>query len=195
MIWIEDFAIDASIREVATYESLVAEDPIETGSDITDHVRNKKPDLVIDAVVTDSPIGAMVDARNTTTLPTEDALAHLLKLRESRQPFTVLCNLGLFGSVVFKRLVIPRDPRTGAALGFTATLKQIEIVDVERTTVRVSIPRTQRKEKRGTKATKENATAADIKAYNALWANPFTKDSESATLFSRWSTIATSWAR
>lgn len=149
LITINDYVIDASLTETHTFESDVTEYPVEQGSAISDNVRPKPVVVVIEGIVSDTPIGKMVDLRNNqgdaggmNFLPSVDALAALLAIRDARQPVTIATTLQRFENMVLINLEVPRDRQTGAALRFTATFQQITIVTNARTTVRVAALRT-----------------------------------------------------
>lgn len=193
MVTIDGFPIDAAISESYEYQSEVPEDPVESGADISDHVRNKPPDVVLESIVSDRPIGAIADERSTTSLPSEDALAMLMRIRDARQPVTIEASLGVYADVVLKSLIIPRDRSTGRALRFRAVFKQIRIVNVQRTTIRVSVPRAQKKQKRGSKATKTNDTASALGGTQMPGA--FGLEVDDRTHFERFTGIRTNWGR
>lgn len=160
MIIIADLELDASISEQHGFESEVTEHPVEEGADIADHVRARPIVVTIEGVVSDAPIGPVATRRTANALPSDDALAKLLAIRDAREPVTIQTTLGnkspnevgkVYQNMVLTSLSIPRDSATGFALRFSATFTQIQLVTNERTTVRVSVPRGAKKVNLGNK--------------------------------------------
>ena len=163
-IMIGTYVIDASITESHTYESQVTEFPVEQGSAISDNVRPMPIVVMIQGIVSDTPIGVMADQRNSEhgdqaflpttdaatakargdqqSAPSIDALAAMLAIRDARQPVPIVTSLSSFDNMVLTNLEVPRDAQTGASLIFTATFKQITIVTNQRVLVRTSTART-----------------------------------------------------
>lgn len=148
-ITIGDYTIDASLTETHTFESEVTEFPVEQGSAISDNIRPKPIVVVIEGIVSDTPIGKIADLRNSEGdaggldyLPSIDALSYLMLVRDNRQPVPITSSLKRFENMVLTNLEVPRDAKTGAALRFTATFQQVTIVTNQRTTVRVVDKRT-----------------------------------------------------
>ena len=140
-ILIGDFQIDASITESHEFDSDVTDFPVETGSSITDNVRPKPIVVTIDGIVSDTPLGTISGVRTgTDALPSADALAALLAIRDARQPISITTSLKSFPSMVLTTLAVPRDATTGAALRFSATFTEVLLVTNNRTTVRVATP-------------------------------------------------------
>ena len=148
-VTIDGYSIDASVSEQHSFDSEVTEFPVESGSNITDNVRPKPIKITIEGVVSDTPIGKIADLRfrdkilsdsDDPFVPSEDALAHLLKVRDSREPVTVETSLKRFDSMVLTSLDIPRTSDTGHALKFTAAFQQVLIITNLRTVVRVAAP-------------------------------------------------------
>jgi len=143
--------VDASVAEEHVIENDVTENPVEDGAKITDHVQLKPAKLTIQGVITDYPFGFAVISNIQNIVNTVgnifgqgsrsiDAFNALLKLRESRQPFTVVTSLKKYDNLVFESLSVPRSAQTGNAIHFTAVLKQIRIVSSKTTFGIISDP-------------------------------------------------------
>lgn len=154
MITIDDFPVDAAVRETHQYPSEVTSHPVEDEADFTDHVLNRPTTLIVEGIVSDTPIGVVASLRGDGALPSDDALAKLLEIRGRREPIRIVSSLGIHDNMVMQSLVIPRTAATGDALRFTATFRQIQLVTNERTTVPVDPPRAAREVRRGSKASK-----------------------------------------
>lgn len=158
MITINDYVIDAALTEEHTLDSEVTSFPVERGIDITDHVRRLPRTVSIEGIVSDSPLGLAAIARQViiddNALPSDvppsiEAFAYLRQIYEAAQPVTITTSLGLYENMVMESLSIPRSAATGGALRFNATFREVRIVDVRRSRVRVSVPRASGTRRRG----------------------------------------------
>lgn len=158
-ILIDGFEIDAAVNEEHAFESDVTAHPVESGADVTDHVRARPISVTIEGVVSDTPFSDLAHRRGDSGPPSDDALARLLLLREEREPVTIRTSLREYENMVLESLSIPRSGTTGAALRFSASFREIRLVTSERTTVHVDLPRAKKKVNLGTKPAPESATA------------------------------------
>lgn len=149
MLIIHGFTMDVEINGDFSFPSKATPYPVEAGADSTDHVRLEPIRFSVEGVVSDTPIGTMRQIRSGTTLPSDDALAHLLAIREAREPVTVETSLQTFDNMVLLDVHIPKNTKTGEALRFTADFEQVTLVTNERTTVVTSSPRGRKKQKLG----------------------------------------------
>jgi hypothetical protein len=150
-IFINGFLIDATVSETHEFSSEVTEHPVENGADVTDNVRARPIRITMDCVVSDTPIGFVRDVRGENALPSDDAYALLIDLRDSREPVDIETSLRTFENMVLESLSIPRSPQNGDALRFTASFVQIQLVTNARTTVRTAAPRGQKARNLGNK--------------------------------------------
>jgi hypothetical protein len=167
--YINGYEIDVAVREDHSFESEVTEHPVEVGADVTDHVRARPITVTLEGIVSDTPIGDMAQRRQEFTLvdgeafaiPSEEALAFLLAIRDAREPVPIQTSLRSYESMMLQSLQIPRSADNGEALRFTATFVQVILVTNQRSVVRVSVPRAANKVNRGNKASAE-VTAAPV---------------------------------
>lgn len=176
MIRIDGFVIDAAISEEHVSESQATDYPVETGSNVTDHIRNAPRQLTVEGIVSDTPLDAdVVQARGgftggirqshdvggefTDALPSEAALAKLEEIRLARKPVVVTSSIRTYKSMALLTLTVPRDKETGAALRFTAVFKEVLFVTNARTIVKVAVPRASGKRGRGHKPATTYANA------------------------------------
>lgn len=154
-IIIREFIIDVSITEDHTFDSEVTEFPVESGSTISDNIRPKPITITVEGLVSNTPIGQtrvarinthhVLDAAGNDTgrgvvgSPAQEGYALLLEVRDNREPVVVATSLDVFENMVMTHLSIPRSAGSAAALRFTATFQQIEIVQNKRVRVRTAI--------------------------------------------------------
>lgn len=154
---IDGYEIDIAETEEHAFENEITEHPVESGSDITDHVRARAIVLTVEGIVSDTPLEALARRRNELTTvggeayakPSEEAFARLLEINDTREPITIETSLRVYTNMVLERLNAPRNAGTGDALRFSATFRQIRLVTNERTTILVSVPRGKKKVNRG----------------------------------------------
>jgi hypothetical protein len=157
-VLINGYPIDAALSEEHSFDSEVTEHPVENGADIADHVRARPIVVQMEGVVSDTPIGDIATQRTGTNLPSEDAFARLMAIRDARQPVTIQTSLQTFENMVLQSLSVPRDARTGRALKFRAIFVQVTLVTNARTTIPVETPRAKKKVNRGNKPSPETPT-------------------------------------
>lgn len=156
-VMIGGFTIDVAVRESHQFPSEVTRLPVETGTDITDHIRNRPVVVTLDGIVSDTPIGAVAGLRPPDSLPSDDAYSTMLEIRDAREPVTITTSLATYENMALQNLVVPRRSDTGDALRFQATFTQIQLVTNERTTIRTTEPRGRKKVRRGSKPSKSEA--------------------------------------
>jgi len=171
---IDGFEVDAMVTEEHAIESEVTDNPVESGSDFTDHVRLKPRRYVCEGVISDTPMGALVEIRaNQGGRPSEMARAKFELITSRRTPITVVTSSKRYENMIMETINMPENVGIGEACRFRATFKQIRIVTNERTTVPVSIPRAAKKKNRGNKpakpATPSKKTYTGVKKYKDSW--------------------------
>ncbi len=161
MILIDNFPYDASLSEKHTLNSEATKFPVEQGADMTDHIRQLPAEVEIESIVSDTPIGAVAQARTEgavtlgdgdipdAVLPSEEARTRLEEIWTTKRRVTIQTGLGarnggkggkIYESMAMTGLDFPLDPGTGNALKFTATFEQITIVTNLRATIRTATP-------------------------------------------------------
>jgi hypothetical protein len=159
MVIIKGYALDSARIEEHTFEADVALEPAESGAMMTDHVQPMPVSFTVEGWVSDTPIGAMVAKRAEFALisgeafarPSDEAFAHLRQIYEDREPVVVETDLLRYDNMIMRSLSIPVDATTGDALMFRAEFVQVRIVQNERVTVRVAVPRASKKKNLGHK--------------------------------------------
>lgn len=175
--------LDASIQETHTSEVEVTEFPVEKGSNISDHRRVKPDGLVIEGVISNTPLpgpndpttrhvlknGTEIDSRSSFQAERAgQAYADLLALKDSGELVTVTTGLRTYEGLTVVGLSVPRDARTGLALRFTIQLKEIRVVSSQIVEVRSTEPKTKKKQGLGKKAAQPVKTETKKTALKAL---------------------------
>jgi hypothetical protein len=179
--------LDASITESHQAEVEVTEHPVEQGANIADHTRAKPESLTLEGLISNTPLNRTQTRRLVESLgvvfesnSAEDAVfgqpgraeaayVTLREIKEAGQLITVVTGLRVYEDMVMTSLLVPRDARTGEALRFTASFKQIRLVKNKTTTqVVAKEPKAKGKAKLGKKPTPEELEAANAKGKEAL---------------------------
>ncbi len=129
---IGDLALDCTVTETHTSTSTVTEHPVESGANITDHIRPDPVQLSITGIVSDTPIGSKQVQRAVSvggaTGFGRAAWAKLDSIRVSAKPVKVVTRDKIYESMALVSLSVPKEAKTGGALYFTAQFKQVRIV-------------------------------------------------------------------
>lgn len=169
---IDTLTIDATISEQHASTSDVTDHPVEEGSDVSDHKRDKPDTLKIEGLISNTPINRGQNTRSglrsfvdtvSDTLSNMDARPGyaegayntLRALKESGKLITVITGLRVYENMMLTELSAPRDSKTGDALSFTCTLREVRIVRNRRVILtNPTVPKANEKKKTGTQATK-----------------------------------------
>lgn len=136
---IDGFVIDCLLSDNHTFESEITEFPVENGSTISDNIRNKPLVVAMECIVSNTPLEEADQFRADGSVPADDAYAMLKSIRRDRRLVQIATSLDHFDNMGLESLTIPRAAGRGDELRFTATFKQVQIVQNKRET-RVAIP-------------------------------------------------------
>lgn len=136
--------IDATPRQTHTIKVLLPEHPVEEGANITDHIQALPVELVLDGVISDTPIdlvallGEIINiggvSRSISAWQVLKGLAKNLDVigefgPQLGKPFSVQTGLDFYYSMGITSLVVNRTPDTGESIHFTVHLKEIITVE------------------------------------------------------------------
>ena len=118
--------LDVVLEEQHEYDSEVTQYPIESGESISDHVNLNPVRLTMRGFITQTPVQFL--DRNTILGNdlVQTAFDKLIEIRENKDVIDVISGLKVYSDMIMNRLSIPRDPRTGQSLQFTAGFVQIK---------------------------------------------------------------------
>lgn len=123
-------SLDVTIREEHRFSSRVTNYPVEDGTIVSDHIINDPDTVVLQALVTDTPLNILSGFNRSI-----DAFNRLIDIHRKREVVTVITGLKVYPNMAITALDVPRDIRTGQSLTFTIELQRI----VFDTNVRVQI--------------------------------------------------------
>lgn len=164
---IGEVLLDASVKELHTFEAVVAAHPVEADpannsmSEVSDSVRPKQRILQIEGVVTDAPMIVAAVARSLAEEDidsAESAHEELSSYIMDAQTVTIITTLKTYDNMACKSLSVTRDAQKGNALYFTGIFHQITKVKYQQIQI-VSAP-TFATQKTGHKAAKKTDDAS-----------------------------------
>lgn len=151
----ELIVIDATLSETHNFSATATDFPVETGFSISDNIINSPKEYSLEGLISDDPVDILqrgvVERTVGWIIPEElqgkinqnvldnsttgkPSLANFIQLEEifdKKLPVQIQCDLKLYKNMVMTSLSVPRSTHTYRALRFSATFKQIIIVDVE----------------------------------------------------------------
>lgn len=172
-------AFDAITSETHETGSTITESPVESGAPISDHKRPLQRRVTIEAVVTNTPIGAAPDSGDgrgeigfeerksedagavvrvyTTAFDRMSAVLGVLdRLATEAIAVTISTRVRTYDAVQIRSVSAPRKPEDGDSIAFTIEAVQIRIAEALRVDVPDPLePRGQRRSEAGAQATTE----------------------------------------
>ena len=147
---IQDLEIDIVSSETIELPSETTDNPIENGSEVTDHIINRP--ILLRMVC---QIGGY-NLTNWTDRKIEGYEA-LKRLRDDKQPVTVVSGLETFTNMLINNISIDRNLQNATVLQFQIEFKQAKIVSSQRVDVSNNVSATKEP------ATKDRATSTQNK--------------------------------
>lgn len=147
---IQDLQIDIVSSEVIELPSETTDSPIESGSEVTDHIINKPILLRMVCQIGGSNLTNWTDRKI-------ECYEALKKLRDDKQPVTVVSGLETFTNMLIKNILIDRNLQNASVLQFQIEFKQAEIVSSQRVDVSNNVSATKEPK------TKDRATSTQNK--------------------------------
>jgi hypothetical protein len=112
--------LDATLVEEHRYTSRVTSYPIEDGTLISDHIINEPDVVVIEGIVSDTPINILSQFNRSIT-----AFNSLVRIHQNREVITVVTGIKVYPNMAIVGLDVPRDIKTGQSLRFNIELQKI----------------------------------------------------------------------
>lgn len=132
---------DTVISEQHQADLEVTEHPVEQGGKIVDHVRAKPLSLTFEALISNTPLRREDRADSGRA---EAALARLQEFKAQGRLVQARTTLRQYDDMVLTSLATPRDAKSGDALRFSVTLKQVRVVSSQRVKVDPKSVKTER---------------------------------------------------
>lgn len=150
LVQIDSLTLDASFSETHSADIEVTEHPVESGVNITDHARPKPDKLKIEGFFSNDALpdssaplveqsaqlgdGSSISylSRSSTQADRSgEAYAGLLAIRDAGKLITIVTALRTYENMLMTSLEVPRDPKSGQALRFSAQFTEVKLVTNE----------------------------------------------------------------
>ena len=124
---VEIVVLDATLSHNIRRSANVAEFPIESGSQISDHIQEEAIEVTVEGFVSNNPVsllslGVFPQQDATRSKSAYDALVQTFDKKELVQ---IQSELEVFDNMAMRSLEVPRDRTNFNALQFTAEFRQI----------------------------------------------------------------------
>jgi hypothetical protein len=147
---LQDLKIDIVSSEVIELPSETTDNPIESGSEVTDHIINKPILLRMVCQIGGSTLLNFTDRKL-------EGYEALKKLRDDKLPVTVVSGLETFTNMLINNISIDRNLQNASVLQFQIEFKQAKIVSSQRVDVSNNVSATKEPQ------TKDRATSTQNK--------------------------------
>lgn len=136
-------AVQTTIEEEYDDELDITDNPVQVGSDLTDHSFKRPMECVLRCGWSNSSLDAIASAvagvfsggSMSASSYVAGVYAQLLQLQESRQPLRVSTGLRNYNNMLIRALRVRRDQETSQVLMVEASLKQVIIADTSSATL------------------------------------------------------------
>lgn len=161
---IQSIVVDVVPQETHTMESDVTHSPVETGVDVTDHIRPKPRTYAIaNGLVSECPLTSSPGETPDPSAPGQ-AYQALVEIWESQALLTITTAIERYDNMVMVSCPVTRTVKDGDSLRFSATFEEIQIVQSQTVSV-PAIPKGKPKAELGkVQATPQlTSTAVDLR--------------------------------
>lgn len=125
---IGEIVLDAALEETHTLQARATEHPVETGSDVTDHVQSLPASLRLDGIISNTPLSAL----GLTMYRHEDrahtAFKEFETIVQNGRLIDIVTSLKTYKNMVIEDFVVTQNAQNSDALSFSCTAKQISLV-------------------------------------------------------------------
>ena len=139
---VETLQLDAAVTEEHGADNEVTAHPVEEGAAVVDHIRQQPDTITLEGIVTNTPLPTDKSPTLAQATRAQDAWDTLRRIRDGGILVEVATPLRVYTDMALVSLRVPRDARTGDALRFTATLRQVRTVTSQVRQVRQKTVRT-----------------------------------------------------
>ena len=119
--------LDASIEENHVSANTITQFPVETGVDISDHVRKQPDRVTIRGVVTDHPTTFGGAGRSGRSL---DSYYDVLTMIDEAQVISIVTSLRQYANMVIESMEVPRNAALGSSVQMSLSFRELKTVEV-----------------------------------------------------------------
>ena len=139
--------LDASISESHSGDVDVTDHPVESGAAISDHARAQPEKLTLEGIISNTPIAPFDEGAPPDQTRAGQAYADLLVLKDAGELISVVTALRTYEDMVLVSLNVPRDAATGNVLRFSASFKQVRVVNSQTVQITTAEDKTKAKKR------------------------------------------------
>lgn len=136
---IQSLDFDATLDELHEWKNEVTQNPVETGSPISDHVIEKPDKLRLQGVITNSPLRGEFAGQyfggDTESPRIQTAFEAIRELHKARDVVVVYTKHAIYTDMVIESVSIPRNAQIGEEIQFTMELVNIRLVATQMVTL------------------------------------------------------------
>lgn len=162
--------LDVRERSNLSFSSQVSDNPVESGSNIADHVIKAPVRFSLSGLVSETPVGIPGSASTGQVLPGTRAMSCYQALQrawDKSSPLEVVMELGVFEDMQIVALDFPRDrDRGGNAVWFDLEIQQVTVVESQSASLPPDVV-SKIKRRRAVTKNKETQRQKDLKARTA----------------------------
>lgn len=118
---------DAALNVNPRFSNTVTKHPIETGSEVSDHVYKRNTVIDVDGLITNYSVGNIFED-NIRFNRLQTVYDLLTRLHENREMISISSQYQVFNNCVITSLSIPRNAQIGDSLQVVMTLEQLQVV-------------------------------------------------------------------
>lgn len=153
---------DATITEQHSRDAEATEHAVEQGANIVDHVRLRPDKLIMDAVLTDSPLKGTASKGRAAGLYEQIRL-----LQEQAKLLTIITGLRTYEDMVIESLGVTRTAKETGGVHLSISLKHIRLVQNKTTVVEVTREPIAKKKFKGGKQTTTELSNTEAQKYQS----------------------------
>ena len=157
---IQDLQIDIVSSEVIELPSETTDNPIESGSEVTDHIINKPIMFRMVCQIGGSTLLNFTDRKL-------EGYEALKKLRDDKLPVTVVSGLETFSNMLINNITIDRNLQNASVLQFQIEFKQAKIVSSQRVDISNKVSATKEPKTKDRATTTQNKGKVQAKSDTA----------------------------
>lgn len=123
---LEFVELDATLSEAHSFDTQITDHPVETGANISDHIRSLPIKLHLSGVVSNQPLA--LTQINLNPNRAEEALGTLVQWQLDAELLTITTTLTTYESLVLKSVSLKRDKTTGNVAAMEMDFQEIKQV-------------------------------------------------------------------
>lgn len=131
---------DASVSETHTKRNSIPQHPVESGKNVSDHIRQEPDEITINGIVTDHPIIFLASIQAESPLeddltPVNDradlAYAELGRVMNDGELVEIVTTLRDYENMAITEFAVQRDAQNGNVMNATISAREVRIVTTE----------------------------------------------------------------